>query len=101
MATQPVEDIDAVLGRFQAWSGARTATEARPGIREIPYEEALASERYRWKGVGAHAARKPEPKAAAAVAQPEMKAASQTGKAEPDAKRRAAKKVRARSHGKS
>src|ERR1700739_3327756 len=50
MHTQPVEDIDAVIGRFQAWAGARSAPEAKPGIRELSYEEALQSRRYRWKG---------------------------------------------------
>lgn len=49
MATQPVEDIDAVLGRFQAWAGAREAAGVKAGVREISDEEALASGRYRWK----------------------------------------------------
>src|SRR6185437_2856587 len=49
MATQPVEDIDAVLGRFQAWTGAREATGMKAGVRELSDEEALASGRYRWK----------------------------------------------------
>jgi hypothetical protein len=49
MQTQPVEDIDVVLGRFQAWSGSRNATEPKPDIRELPYEEALQSRRYRWR----------------------------------------------------
>ena len=50
MRTQPMEDIDAVLGRFQAWSGSRNAAETKPGIRELSYEEALQSSRYRWQG---------------------------------------------------
>jgi hypothetical protein len=50
MQTQPVEDIEAVLGRFQAWAGSRNAVEAKPGIRELSYEEALESGRYRWRG---------------------------------------------------
>lgn len=45
-----MEDIDAVLGRFQAWSGSRNAAETKPGIRELSYEEALQSSRYRWQG---------------------------------------------------
>jgi len=49
MATQPVEDIEAVLGRFQAWTGAREATGMKAGVRELSDEEALASGRYRWK----------------------------------------------------
>ena len=51
METQPVEDINAVLGRFQAWTGARNAVEAKPGVRELSDEEALESSRYKWKGV--------------------------------------------------
>ena len=49
MQTQPIENIDAVLGRFQAWAGASNARETKPGIRELSYEEALRSRRYRWK----------------------------------------------------
>ena len=45
-----MEDIDAVLGRFQAWSGSRNAAETKPGIRELSCEEALQSSRYRWQG---------------------------------------------------
>jgi uncharacterized protein (DUF1778 family) len=96
MATRPVEDIQTVLGRFQAWTGARSAGEAGPGIREIPYEEALASERYRWKGAG----RKPE------SAKPQVKArpgdASHAGEPEREKTRAAkiAKTIRTRGHGK-
>lgn len=53
MQTQPGEDIDAVLGRFEAWAGVRSAVEAKAGIRELTDEEALASGRYRWRGAGA------------------------------------------------
>jgi uncharacterized protein (DUF1778 family) len=93
MATQPVENIEAVLGRFQAWTGGRNTVEARPGIREIPYEEALASERYRWKG----AARNAELK----TAKPEAKArpvdASEHGKGRAA---KATKRMTTRGHGK-
>jgi len=65
MATQPVEDIDAVLGRFQAWTGAREATGMKAGVRELSDEEALASGRYRWKPERVGTA-----KNAAAAAQP-------------------------------
>jgi len=58
MQTQPVEDIDAVLGRFLAWTGSRNAAEAKPGIRELSYEEALQSRRYRWKAGGEASAKK-------------------------------------------
>jgi hypothetical protein len=97
MATQPVENIETVLGRFQAWTGARSAVEAGPGIREIPYEEALASERYRWKGAG----RKPESAKPRVNAQPAD--APDAGEPEHE-KTRAAKipkKIRTRGHGKS
>jgi hypothetical protein len=93
MATQPVENIEAVLGRFQAWTGARNAVEARPGIREVPYEEALASDRYRWKGAGRNADLK--------TVKPEVKAgpvdASERGKTRAA---KAAKTIRTRGHGK-
>ncbi len=53
----PPEDIDAVLGRFQAWSAIRKATgkttqkrkDLPDGVRELSYEEALESGRYRWQ----------------------------------------------------
>jgi hypothetical protein len=43
------ENIDAVLSRFQAWAGTRKTKEAAEGIRELSYEEALESSRYRWQ----------------------------------------------------
>ena len=61
-AAKPPEDIDAVLGRFQAWSATRKATDKTTqktapkqsddlpdGVRELSYEEALESSRYRWQ----------------------------------------------------
>jgi hypothetical protein len=57
-AAKPPEDIDAVLGRFQAWSATRkTPQKAAPkkshdlpeGVRELSYEEALESSRDRWQ----------------------------------------------------
>jgi hypothetical protein len=44
---QPVEDIQAVLGRFQAWAGADVAAKSKDSVREISYEEAVRSSRYR------------------------------------------------------
>jgi len=44
---QPVEDINAVLSRFQAWTGAHLASKPQEGFREISYEEALKRCRYR------------------------------------------------------
>ena len=56
-AAKPPEDLDTVLGRFQAWSVSSRKTEKVPpktkglpeGVREIPYEEALESSRNRWQ----------------------------------------------------
>jgi uncharacterized protein (DUF1778 family) len=92
MATQPVENIEAVLGRFQAWTGARSAVEARPGIREVPYEEALASERYRWKGAGRNALKTVKPEVKAGPVDAQESAKTRTAKA--------AKSIRTRGHGK-
>jgi len=58
MQTRPAEDIDAVLGRFQAWAGSRNAVEAKPGIRELSCEDALQSRRYRWKAADETLAKK-------------------------------------------
>jgi hypothetical protein len=46
---QPSEDIDAILSRFQSWSGSRKATDSKDSVREISYEEALQTSRYRWQ----------------------------------------------------
>jgi len=56
-AANPPEDIDAVLGRFQAWSATRKPAVKTPprssdlpeGVRELSYEEALESSRFRWQ----------------------------------------------------
>jgi len=45
----PAEDLDAVLGRFQDWSASRRKKEPADGVRELSYEEALQSSRYRWQ----------------------------------------------------
>lgn len=50
MHIQPVEDINVVMGRFQAWAGSRTGSDAPPKVRELSCEEALESSRYHWKG---------------------------------------------------
>jgi hypothetical protein len=97
MATRPVEDIEAVLGRFQAWAGARNMAEAGSGIREISYDEALASGRYRWKGAGANLAKKPGAKDSAISES--SKTAAPPAKVEPDKKQRAAKSLQ-REHAK-
>ena len=99
MATRPVEDIEAVLGRFQAWAGARNAVETEPGIREIPYDEALASGRYRWKVGGPAAAKKTGAKACAGSGP--LKPSAPSARLEPEKKPIAAKAVRARQRVKS
>ncbi|HEX5236489.1 MAG TPA: hypothetical protein VFW25_14315 [Silvibacterium sp.] len=69
MQTQPAEDLNAVLGRFQAWAGSRAAAGGTRGVRELTEEQALRSNRYRWKGIGNVSAKKKlDEKAAAAPA---------------------------------
>jgi plasmid stability protein len=46
---QPSEDIDAVLSRFQSWSGSRKTSDPKDGVREVSHEEALQASRYRWQ----------------------------------------------------
>ena len=102
MQTQPLENIDAVLGRFQAWAGSSNAAETKPGIRELSYDEALKSRRYHWKaadktpakkkmtaelGVSPAAAPKPQPE------QPKTAPAKVR-----DTKQRTTKQVRAENH---
>jgi hypothetical protein len=52
-ALKPADDIEAVLGRFQAWSDFRRpktpAEDMIDGVRELSYEEALQSSRSRWQ----------------------------------------------------
>lgn len=85
MHTQPVEDIDAVLGRFQAWAGMPNAIEVKPGIRELSYDEALQSSRSRRQGPDKAAAkiRSGSEKAAAPVATPAASAELKRGKTPP------------------
>ena len=40
------DDIEAVLGRFQAWTGSRDTNAAKDGVRAISYEEAVGASRY-------------------------------------------------------
>ena len=102
MQTQPVENIDAVLGRFQAWAGSSNAAETKPGIRELSYDEALKSRRDRWKVAGKTPAKKKITAApsvspvAAPKPQPErLKTAPAKVR---DAKRRTTRQVRAENH---
>ena len=52
-ALNPAEDIEAVIGRFQAWSDSRKPNirtdDLIDGVRELSYEEALRSSRSRWQ----------------------------------------------------
>jgi hypothetical protein len=48
MSTQPpVEDINAIVSRFQAWAGAQAPARAKDGVRELTYDEAIRSSRHR------------------------------------------------------
>ena len=48
MDTQPpLEDINAIVSRFQAWAGAQAPTHGKHGVRELTYEEAIRSSRRR------------------------------------------------------
>lgn len=108
MHTQPVEDIDAVLGRFQAWTGARNSVETKPGIRELSYEEALSRHRRR------PPARKPGPQLgpepvvvpgvapiavpASASADPELERPKQTASKVRESKQRSTRRTAAQKH---
>jgi hypothetical protein len=46
MDTQPpIQDISAIVSRFQAWTGAQAPAKTKLGVREISYEEAVRSSR--------------------------------------------------------
>jgi len=80
---QSAEDLDAVLVRFQAWSGSRKTKEEGEGVRELSYEDALQSSRYRWQ------ARPYSPRAASmekagAILEPVTETTSQTSPAPPN-----------------
>lgn len=48
MDTQPpLEDINAIVSRFQAWAGAQAPAQGKHGVRELTYEEAIRSSRRR------------------------------------------------------
>lgn len=102
MQTQPVEDIDTVLGRFQAWSGSRNAVETKPGIRELSHEESLRSLRYRWKAADETSAKKrPGAKPGAepaAISEPKLEQLKTAPVKAREAKRKPVKKVCGRKH---
>lgn len=98
MHTQPAENIEAVLGRFQTWAGDQNTVRAKPGVRELTYDEALRSSRYRWPGASRPSSKKkqgPEVQASKVETRVETGAATQLRrKAQPRAK--AATKDRAK-----
>jgi hypothetical protein len=48
MNTQPpLEDINSIVSRFQAWAGVQAPNHARDGVRELTYDEAIRSKRPR------------------------------------------------------
>ncbi|MGC1296254.1 MAG: hypothetical protein WA869_14560 [Alloacidobacterium sp.] len=63
MNTQPpIEDINAIVNRFQAWAGAQAPARAKDGVREITYDEAIRSRRHRTSAEATlPAAEKPAP----------------------------------------
>lgn len=60
------ENIEAVLGRFEAWTSARKKSDLGEGVRELSYEEALRSSRYRWQAYADEAIKR-QPEHSAAV----------------------------------
>ncbi|QNI31847.1 hypothetical protein H7849_22890 [Alloacidobacterium dinghuense] len=48
MSTQPpIEDINAIVSRFQEWAGTQASTRAKDGVRELTYDEAIRQRRPR------------------------------------------------------
>lgn len=86
MQTQPAENIEAVLGRFQAWAGTQSAHKSSRGIRELSYEEALGSSRYRWPGASRPSAKKKQSPEAPSSKVETRVAAQPRRKAQPRAK---------------
>jgi hypothetical protein len=43
----PVEDINAIASRFQAWAGSQAPRNRKDGVRELTYEEAIGVHRSR------------------------------------------------------
>jgi hypothetical protein len=66
------------MGRFQAWAGTQNAAKPKAGVRELSYEEALQSSRYRWPVGERASAKKNQPSAAPATKQETKQAAPQT-----------------------
>ncbi len=63
MNTQPpLEDINAIVSRFQAWTGAQTPVHTKNGVRELTYDEAIrTSRRHAGLQVPSADAKKPAP----------------------------------------
>jgi hypothetical protein len=95
MDTQPpLEDISAVVSRFQAWAGAQAPAHAKHGVRELTYEEAIRSSRRRTAPVRAT----PKAKTAEPVpaAQMKRKTVVETPAVEPARPKKQASSRRAR-----
>ena len=84
---KPEENIEVVLGRFQAWKGAHETNAAKDGVRELSYEEAVGGSRYRLR----KSAEIPLVKPACATPSPDTAPASVTAPVRPRVKSRAAK----------
>lgn len=84
-AQTPVEDINAVIDRFQAWAGAQTANKPKNGVRELSYEEALKTNRYRHTAYAGlpELPEKPDPEKPYKERQPMSPKAAKTEKAGP------------------
>jgi hypothetical protein len=53
MNTQPpIEDINAIVNRFQAWAGTQAPARAKDGVRELTYDEAIRSRRHSSRAEG-------------------------------------------------
>jgi hypothetical protein len=63
MNTQPpIEDINAIVNRFQAWAGAQAPACEKDGVRELTFDEAIRSRRHRTSAEATlPAAEKPAP----------------------------------------
>jgi hypothetical protein len=78
---QQSENIEAVLGRFQTWAKARQKNDLGDGVRELSYEEALRTSRYRWQ-VGEAGKPEAEPETRAEEAEARMVSKVATKKSE-------------------
>ena len=86
MDTQPpLEDINAIVSRFQAWAGAQAPTHGMHGVRELTYEEAIRSSR-----------RRAAPEKAAVAAEPAAPVSPAKAKHQPAGESSAAKSAKSK-----